>query len=134
MDPVVNPRNVPADMFQRAAGIVADLIFGKDTPFNLRHKGSERLQLIKIDVQTVRRILLGIMPAVRFHTGGVRQETADPQQFRDAKSASDLQTLHGLFHRGSVAERDPAFLYDACVCGSSLLLKGIDLFNIRYGL
>ena len=134
MDLVIESVDAPADSLQRTAGIVADLLLADDAALDFICKERQRLQLFKIAVKTIGQILLCIVASVCFHTGRLTEQPADAQQFPGAECASDLQPLHRFFHRGGVAERDPAFPYNPCKCGGSLLLRRFDPCRICHWL
>ena len=67
---VVDSADAAADLLQRRAGVVTDLILGDDATVDLVRQRSERFQLIEIGVEAVGGILLCIMAPLRFYTGG----------------------------------------------------------------
>ena len=90
---VVGDFHAAAHLHKSAAGIVADLILGKNTAADFRGKRRQWLQAGKHAIQGIRQGVAALIPGVCFDTVCVFQKTGDGQKLRDAQSASDFQTL-----------------------------------------
>ena len=73
------------------------------------------------------------MPAVRFCTRRVCEQTADAQKLGDSQRSADFQTFHRFFYGHGVSEGNPPFLHDTGESGCCLLLKCIDLLEVSHG-
>ena len=77
---VIHCADLTADLLQRAAGIVTDLVFADDTTVNLGRKKRYRFQHIKITVQTVGKFFDGLMSSIGFGSSGCGKHLGDTQK------------------------------------------------------
>ena len=131
--PVVNLIDGAANMLQRAAGIVADLLLAQDTAADLCGYQSQGLQLFKINIQTVILVVSIFMAPIGFDAGGGFQKLADAKKLSGTKSAADFQSFQGILDGIASTEGNASFLYYSGKCGSGLLLCGLDLSEICRG-
>jgi len=130
MDSISGDLHVSTDLTEAAAGIIADLIFGKDTSADFCGKRCQWFQCLKHSVQRVRERISALASGIGFDTVGIFQQTADGKKFTDSERTSDLQTLQGTAHVFDASERNISLLEKAGECILCLGLHMSDFINI----
>ena len=91
VNPLRGHSHAAPHVLQTRAGIVADLLLGKNTPVNLMGELRQRLQRGKQRRQGIVRNVLPVLSPIIFHPRGVLQQGGDVQKLRDGEGASDFQ-------------------------------------------
>ena len=93
VDAVVGCFHGAAHVHQSTAGIVADLILGKDTAADLRGKRGERFQTLEHAVQGVLFCIATLVSGVGFYPVGIFKKSGNGKKFGDPKGTSDFQAF-----------------------------------------
>ena len=130
MDLVAGRTDGPPDLFQRRAGVIADLIFRDNTSADLCGERCQRFQGIEKNIQGIPGGIGIFMTAVGFDPGGVFQKTGYLEQFRDIQGTSDFQALQRTADVLRASERNMAFFEQAVQCIVGFRLHMSDLNNV----
>ena len=114
VDPVVGGLDAAADLTKGAAGIVTDLILGKDTAADLCAQRCERFQCRKHSVKGIGHSIVTVISGIGFDTAGVFQKTADGKQLRRIQGAAYSKTFQCTTDILDTAKGNAAFFEQAC--------------------
>ena len=131
--PVINLIDGAADVLQRAAGIVVYLLLAQDTAADLCGDQSQRLQLFKINIQTVILVVSIFMTSIGLDAGSGLQKLADAKKLSGTQCTANLQAFQGILNGIASTEGNTTFLYNSGKCGSGLFLRGLDLSEVCRG-
>lgn len=112
MDAVVGHADLPPDVLQPRACLVADLLLADDAALDLGGQVCEGFKGVKIDVQAVGQLFCRLVAAVGFCPACGLQDLADPQELPGAQDAPDLQPFQGVADGIAAGKGKAAFFYD----------------------
>ena len=119
-----------AHMHQSAAGVIADLILGKDAAADLRGERSQRLQALEHAVKGILSGISALVAGICFDTVGIFKKSGNGKQLGNSQRASDLQALQGAPHILHASKGNVSLLEKAGEGISCLGLHMTDLINI----
>ena len=130
VDPVVGGFDAAAYLTKGAAGIVTDLILGKDTAADLCAQRCERFQCRKHSVKGIGHSVVTVTSGIGFDTAGIFQKTADGKQLRRVQGAAYSKTFQCAPDILDTAKGNAAFFEQACKGIVGLQLHGPDFLDI----
>ena len=113
MDLVAGHTDGAPDLFQRRAGVIADLILRDNASADLRGERCQWFQGIEKNIQGIPGGIGIFMTAVGFDPGGVFQKPGNLEQFRNVQGTSDFQAFQRTADVLCASERNMAFLEQA---------------------
>jgi len=91
--PVIGGLDAAADLAERAAGIVTDLILGKDTAADLCAECCQRFQCRKHSVKGIGHSVITVTSGIGLYTTGILNKTSDRKQLRCIQGAANSKTF-----------------------------------------
>ena len=91
--PVIGGLDAAADLAKRAAGIVTDLILGKDTAADLCAEWCQRFQCRKHSVKGIGHSVITVTSGIGLYTTGILKKTADRKQLWCIQGAANSKTF-----------------------------------------